>query len=63
MENLPQNCYIEILDWLNLNEFFRVKFLNSRLRKALEDCQHSVFKREAFKTFFPLLFDAHNPFV
>lgn len=62
MEKLPNIIYFEILDHLTLSEFFRVKFLNSRIRKSLEDCQPRVFKREAFKTFFPILFDAPNPF-
>jgi hypothetical protein len=63
MLNLDKVLFNIIAEYLPLSDFFRVKQLNSQLKKKLEETQYLVFKREAFHIFCPLLFDTRNPFV
>jgi hypothetical protein len=62
MERLMKYLLNEIIEFLTLSEYFKLKQSSKALKAKLDSTQHLVLKREAFTVFCPHLFSDDNPF-
>ena len=62
MDKIMKNLYNEIIEYLDLVDFFRLKQTSKAMKDKLESTQHLVMKREAFNLFCAHLYQPDNHF-
>jgi hypothetical protein len=63
MQKLMKDLLSELVCYLCLQDFLKLKQLSTGLKAKLEQNQQIMLKREAFRIFSPLLLTNDNPFA